>query len=186
MRAAVLGAAVLAVLTFAAPAAAGCWATVGVSPPPADLRAGQAWPVDITVLQHGRNPLPDAAEARPAVTITKAGSGETKTFRAASIDPQAGVYRAEVVFPSGGSWSYQVYDGFDTADGQPVPCGSTHTFATLDVGGGSAAAEPGPPAGGSSGFPAWPVGGGIAGALAAAAAVAFLLRRRSPREAASA
>ena len=52
----------------AAPAAsAGGWATVGLrSLPPSGLDANQAWPVDITVLQHGRTPL---AGVTPIVRI---------------------------------------------------------------------------------------------------------------------
>ena len=48
----------------AAPAAsAGGWATVGLSSlPPSGLKANQDWPVDITVLQHGR----DSARGRDA------------------------------------------------------------------------------------------------------------------------
>jgi hypothetical protein len=195
MRVALLGAIVLAVLAFASPASAGCWATVGVSPPPGNLGAGEVWAAELTVLQHGRYPLPDAADATPVVTIVNADTGEQRKFKAKPTDPKAGVYTANVVFPSNGSWSYNVYDGFDTADGQPVPCGSTHTFGALDIGGGggSTAASSGPPPGPpastdseSGSFPAWPVGGGIAGALAAAVAVALLLRRRSPRAPASA
>jgi YtkA-like len=193
MRVALLGGLVLAVLALASPAGAGCWATVGVSPPPANLGAGDIWSADITVLQHGRNPLPDASDAKPTVTIVNADTGEKKTFAATSIDPNGGVYRAEVVFPSNGSWSYQVYDGFDTAEGQPVPCGSTHAFASVHVGGGGGpdSAASGPPAtptgsSDSGSFPAWPVGGGIAGVLAAAVALGFLLRRRGPRAPASA
>lgn len=195
MRVALLGGLVLAVLAFAAPASAGCWATVGVAPPPANLGAGDVWAAEITVLQHGRNPLPEAANAKPTVTIVNADTGEQKTFAATSVNPEAGVYRAEVVFPSNGSWSYQVYDGFDRWNGEAVPCGSTHTFAALDIGGGggSASASSGPPPAAPTGsdsnsgsFPAWPVGGGIAGALAAAVAVGLLLRRRGPRAPASA
>ena len=195
MRVALLGGLVLAVLALASPASAGCWATVGVAPPPANLGAGDVWAAEITVLQHGRNPLPDAANAVPRLTIVNADSGQKKTFRAKPTDPKAGVYTAEVVFPSNGSWSYQVYDGFDSWNGEPAPCAQEHNFARLDIGGGgSVAASSGPPprqtptasSGSDSGsFPAWPVGGGIAGALAAAVAVALLLRRRGPRAPAS-
>jgi YtkA-like len=195
MRVALLGVVVLAALAIAAPASAGCWATVGVVPPPGNIGAGDVWVAEITVLQHGRNPLPDAANAVPTLTIVNADTGRQKTFRAKSTDPTAGVYTADVVFPSNGSWSYQVYDGFNSANGEPVPCAAKHDFAALDIGGGggSTSASSGPPpaspasSDSSSGsFPAWPVGGGIAGALAAALAVALLLRRRAPREPASA
>jgi hypothetical protein len=190
MRLALFGGLVLAVLALASPASAGCWATVGLSPPPATLSAGDTWSVDVTVLQHGRNPLPDAAAAKPTVTIVKEATGERRTFTAASTNPAAGLYRANVVFPSNGSWSYQVDDGFDSWNGEPAPCASTHTFASVDVGGGGASSAssgpPSSPAASSGSFPAWPVGGGIAGALAAAVVFAFLLRRRAHRAPASA
>lgn len=193
MRIALFAATALAALAVAAPAGAGCWATVGLAPPPATISLGNAWTAELTVLQHGRNPLPDAADAKPTVTIVNADTGERRTFRAKATDPAGGVYTARVVFPSKGAWSYQVHDGFNTAGGEPVPCAQTHTFGSVDVGGagGAKAASSGPPSSpasssDSSSFPAWPVGGGIAGALVSAVALAVLLRRRSPRAPASA
>jgi hypothetical protein len=62
MRKALIGTVVLAALAFAAPASAGCWATAGLAPPSEGTAAGQVWTARITVLQHGRNPLPDAAK----------------------------------------------------------------------------------------------------------------------------
>ena len=58
---------VLAVAAVAVPAAsAGGWATVGLSSlPPSGLEANQAWPVDITVLQHGQTPLAGVDTDRP-------------------------------------------------------------------------------------------------------------------------
>ena len=190
MRTALLGGLVLAILAFAAPASAGCWATVGLAPPPATVAAGDVWTAEVTVLQHGRYPLPGEVKARPTVTIVNADGGEQRTFPAKATDRKGGLYTAEVVFPSNGRWSYEVYDGFDNWNGEPAPCATTHTFASVDVGGGPTAASSGPPkppasSGSGSGFPAWPVAGGIAGALAAAAALAFLLRRRGPRAPAS-
>ncbi len=194
MRVALLGGLVLAVLAVAAPASAGCWATVGVAPPPAGLGAGEVWKADITVLQHGQTPLPAEVDAKPTLTIVNAESGQAKTFPAKATNRKAGVFTAAVVFPSNGRWSYEVYDGFDNWAGNPEPCAKTHTFGTIDVGGGgSTASSSGQPPSGpaaepasSSGFPAWPVGGGIAGALAAALAVALLVQRRGQREPASA
>ena len=63
---------VLAVAAVAAPVAnAGGWATVGLSTlPPTGLKAKQSWPVDITVLQHGRTPLPGVT---PVVTLRDDG-----------------------------------------------------------------------------------------------------------------
>jgi hypothetical protein len=116
-------------LLVAAPAAqAGGFATVGLSSTPGD----REWTVDITVLQHGVTPLDGVT---PHVDIT-AGS-TTRTF-AARPTGTPGVYRADVVFPHGGRWSYQVRDGFTDI--------SPHTFKAVTIPGGPA----GGPAAGSA------------------------------------
>lgn len=112
-----------AVLTPSAAArAGGCWATVGLSSLPKGLHAGDAWSVRITVKQHGFRPL---ADARPRVTITSAAG--RKTVVRAVRTARTGVYRARVVFPSAGRWTYTVYDGFEPH------CGREHTFAPVTV-----------------------------------------------------
>lgn len=110
----------LAVVAAAVPAAAagGGWATVGLSSLPTGLGPGDTWKVDITVLQHGRTPLEGIA---PVLTITN-GDGTTREF-VGSPTGRPGVYRAEVVFPSEGRWSYQVWDDFS----------QTHTFAPVEI-----------------------------------------------------
>jgi len=144
----------------AVPAAtAGGWATVGVSSlPPAGLDAGQAWPVDITVLQHGRTPL---TGAEPAVSVRNTKTGEVGgTFKAAPTG-MPGVYHAVVRFPAGGTWAYEVFDGFTQyGDAQ------THTFKAVTIGA----------AGSGSSFPTVPVGGSLLLGLALVAAI--LVRRR--------
>ena len=120
MRKALIGGALLVALISAAPVSAGCWATVG-------------------------NPRPDAREASPKVTIVNRASGERQSFVAKATDPAAGLYSARVVFPSSGRWSYEVFDGFTTWNGEPAPCAHTHSFASVQIGG------PGTAAGGGSG-----------------------------------
>jgi hypothetical protein len=94
-------------LLVAAPAAqAGGWATAGLSSTPAGTAPGAPWVVDITVLQHGVTPMRDV---KPTVTISSGDA--TKTF-AAKPTGKPGVYRAAVVFPTAGTWDYEVYDGF--------------------------------------------------------------------------
>jgi hypothetical protein len=105
----------------------------------------------VTILQHGVTPLVGVS---PVVKISK--GGETHEFPAAPTG-EAGVYLAKVEFPSEGSWTYQVDDGFS----------QTHSFAAVQIGAG----------GGDGGFtvPDW------TWALAAAAAgllVLFLIARR--------
>lgn len=166
MRKALFTGVLLAALVHAAPAAAGCWATVQLAPPPAETATGKAWTAEITVLQHGRNPLPDAGDARPTVTITNA-AGNSKTFAAKPIDPSKGLYAAEVVFPSGGTWSYAVFDDFTSANGEPVPCSRTHDYGPVTIGKGA----PGVSTSGTGGLPIWPLAG--AALLIAGAAVFF-------------
>ncbi len=139
----------------AAPVAAGGgWATAGLSSlPPSGLEAGQDWPVDITVLQHGRTPL---TGVHPSIAIRNLETGATAgTFRAATTG-EDGVYRAVVRFPGAGTWSYEVDDGFR----------GTHTFKPVEIGA----------AGSESSFPTLPVGG-VALALLLLGAAILLLRR---------
>ena len=90
-------------LLVAAPAAqAGGFATVGLSSTP----SGTDWPVEITVLQHGRTPLDNVT---PRVVIAQGAT--TRTF-AGEPTGKPGVYAAHVVFPGGGRWEYSVLDGF--------------------------------------------------------------------------
>jgi hypothetical protein len=149
MRALLLAAS--AALVLAAPAAAGGWATAGLGPPDSGIGAGDTWNAEVTILQHGVTPLVGVS---PVVKISK--GGETHEFPAAPTG-EAGVYLAKVEFPSEGSWTYQVDDGFS----------QTHSFAAVQIGAG----------GGDGGFtvPDW------TWALAAAAAgllVLFLIARR--------
>jgi len=114
--------AVSAALVLAAPAAAGGWATVGLGPPDSGLGAGDTWNAELTILQHGVTPLVGVS---PVVKISK--GCETHEFPAAPTG-EDGVYLAKVKFPSEGSWTYQVDDGFS----------QTHSFAPVQVGPGGA------------------------------------------------
>jgi YtkA-like protein len=119
-------------LALAGTALAGGWATVQLSSTPHGVSAGQPWVVDITVLQHGKTPL---AGVKPTVTIykaaaraTSAGSAALKLTFAAKPTARTGVYRARVVFPSAGTWRYQVYDGFTQYGGA-----QTHRYAPVKI-----------------------------------------------------
>jgi hypothetical protein len=176
-------AAVAGALIAPASATAGGWATVGLDPLPDGVGPGKTWEVELTVLQHGRTPLENV---RPRVIITRAGDRDVFPARATS---EPGVYRAEVVFPSAGTWRYAVDDGFT----------QTHTFPPVRVREGGTAKAPATgrdnqPAvavaqSGPSGGSGDDSGGGsdllpaVAIAAVAALAVAFgaaLLRRRRP------
>jgi YtkA-like len=126
MRATLLALLILAIAP--ASALAGGWATVGLSSTPDGTVPGEPWVVDLTVLQHGRSEAPlDGLE--PTVTVSRPG-GEQRTFKASSTE-QPGVYRARVVFPSAGTWRYEVNDGF---------AGAIHEFPPAEIGRGSVGA----------------------------------------------
>jgi hypothetical protein len=150
----------VAALIVAPAAVAGGWATVGVSPmPPED---GSDWNVVLMIKQHGRTPLDGV---QPAITISKNGTGETKTF-AATPTGKPGQYRAKVAFPSDGTWSYVINDGFSR----------THTFTPVTIGA----------VGDDGSFPTVTVTVAVALGLALAALVVLLGRRRlQPRLAAT-
>ena len=149
---------ILALAALAAPASAlaGGWATAGLSPPEG-VGAGDTWNADVRILQHGQTPL---AGATPTVTIRNVATGKEKTFTAKPTDA-VGIYRAKVVFPSAGKYSYEVYDGFSQYGGA-----RTHSFGTFSVG-----------AGGGGGLPFFAIIG-IGGLALAAMALLYLLARR--------
>jgi len=148
----------VALVALAAPASAlaGGWATAGLSPPEG-VGAGDTWNADVKILQHGRTPL---AGVSPTVTIRNVATGNEKTFTAKPTG-EIGVYRAKVVFPTAGKYSYKVYDGFTQYGGA-----QTHSFGTFSVG-----------AGGGGGLPFLAIIGIIGLALAATALIYLLARR---------
>jgi hypothetical protein len=123
----------VAALVCAGTALAGGWATVKLSSLPTGLSAGDPWVVNVTVLQHGLASQPLCC-LTPTVTIRKVAarstsgkSGFSRTFRARPTG-RAGVYRARVIFPSAGTWRYEVFDGFTQYGGA-----RTHTFAPVKI-----------------------------------------------------
>jgi hypothetical protein len=154
---------VLAIAVVAVPvASAGGWATVGLSSlPPTGLKAGQPWPLDITVLQHGRTPLAGVA---PVFRIRDDKGKLVSTFTATPT-AKTGVYHTVVRFPSSGTYSYEVYDNFETYGGA-----QTHTFKAVTIGDA-----------GTGSFPFLLVGiGGAIAALGLATATTLLVRRSRP------
>ncbi len=167
MRTLLLTLAAVGALAVAGAASAGGWATAGVSPPPDDPTAGSTWQAKITILQHGNADTP-LTGISPTMSLVGKG-GKKVTFPAKPTDTP-GVYVAAVKFPSAGSWSYEVYDGFGEYGGA-----QTHTFAPISVSG----------AAGSGGFdlPSLPVSAAILFGLALVIALALGMRRVRPRPA---
>ena len=162
--------AAVAALALAGTAAAGGWATVGLSSLPTDIDAGKSWNVQLTVLQHGQTPL---VGVQPTLTIRNVDTGATRTFEATPTET-AGVYAVKVVFPTPGNWAYEVYDGFSEYGGA-----QTHTFKAVTIGGsGGSSADDGTPLG-------WTIGGGTV-LLAALLFLLVLPRLRRSAQAAPA
>jgi hypothetical protein len=150
--------ALVAALMLAGGASAGGFATVQLDSLPSGTAAGGTWSAELTVLQHGRTPLDGLS---PTVTIA---NGTQERVYPAVAAGRPGVYRVEVVFPSAGTWTWKIWDGFS----------QTHTYAPVVV------APADRPAGGGVEL-VWWVAGIAAGAalLAAAFAAASVARRRS-------
>jgi hypothetical protein len=124
---------VLAVLVPAEAASAGGWATVELGEAPSGLVAGKPWRVELIVKQHGITPM---ADVTPSITIVSS-KGAARSFPARPTGT-IGHYVATVQFPSAGTWSARISDGFTDA--------TPHRISTLNVGGNTAA---------PAGFP-WP------------------------------
>ena len=154
--------ALLLALVAAPPALAGGWATAGLSSTPEGVGPGEPWNVEITVLQHGRTPL---AGLTPEVRIS---SGDDTRGFAAVPTGKTGVYRAEVVFPKAGRWTYEVRDGFNNE--------FPHTYPAVEIGdGGGTVTEPIATAAAPAPAPAADTGGGIAAGWLWGAGAALLL-----------
>jgi hypothetical protein len=146
-------------------------ARANLSSTPTGLAAGETWTVDITFVSQGRVLSPDSI--RPVVVVQEVTTGATRTFetRATGV---AGVFRADVVFPRAGTWSYKV---------APSEYGPFFAYPAVNV---KAAAAP---VGQASSAPAEQVAPdlGIVGASAALTGLALLLglglaaTRRRPR-----
>jgi YtkA-like len=157
MRKLLIATVAAAALAVPGSAAAGGWATASLGPPDDGLQAGDTWNARVTILQHGETPL---SGVEPTVRIRN-DKGTTLSFPARPTG-EPGVYQAEVKFPSSGTWSYEVYDGFEQYGGA-----QTHTFGPVAIAPGS---------GGGIAF--WPfVLAGLAAALVAGT-VAWLARIR--------
>ena len=147
----------LALVLLALPATAlgGGFATVQLSSLPDGTAPGGTWSVELTVLQHGVTPLEGVS---PLVRISNL-DGDSREFPAAPTG-EPGVYAADVVFPSAGTWSYEIFDGFS----------QTHTYAPVAIADGA----------GTDSFPVLPVAAGALAAALAAMGGLVLLRRRRP------
>jgi len=162
MRYLVFVSALVLAAVAAVPASAGGWATVGLASMPEGVSSGETWEAEITVLRHGVTPTDGAA---PSLTIRSQQGDVSETF-AAEPTGETGVYVARVVFPSTGTWSYEIDNGLvATGYGESA----TTTYAPVTIGAGSGD--------GPSLFPALPFG--ILVVVVALAAAGLFVARRS-------
>lgn len=108
MRLLVVLSAVAAALAIAPSASPGGWATVGFEPLPDGTSAGGTWSPTIFVKQHGVTPL---TGLQPVVWIVDDATGAAAEFLASETS-EAGVYEADVVFPTQGDWRLTIQSGF--------------------------------------------------------------------------
>ena len=146
-------------------------AQANLSSTPASLAAGETWTVDISFVSQGRVLSPDSL--RPVVVVRDVTTGETRTFesRATAV---AGVFRANVVFPRAGAWSYEV---------APSPNGPFFAYPAVNI------SEAATPVGQASSAPAEQIGLSL-GIVGAAVVIGLALvgglglaARRRPRSA---
>jgi hypothetical protein len=148
------------------------------SGPPSGLGPGDPWKAELLV--HGE---PDMlAEATPGITIGN-GSGGDRMFPAKATGKRAAdgqlLYRARVVFPSEGRWTYALTDGVTDREyqggtvqiGEPAaaPATPTKTPASSPAAAVDERGSSGPP---------WAFALGGAALLVGAAAVALVVRHR--------
>jgi hypothetical protein len=62
------------------------------------------------------------------VLVANGASGDRLAVPASPTDPASGRFRAEVVFPSSGTWMIAVDDGFPERE-----CAQVHTFGTTTI-----------------------------------------------------
>jgi hypothetical protein len=157
MRYLVVLGALAAALALAPAASSGGWASVGFEPLPDGTSAGGTWSPTIFVKQHGVTPL---AGLQPVVEVYDDTGAATRFL--ATETSTAGVYEADVVFPSAGSWNVTIRSGF----------GDSHvTYGPVEIGA--------PSVGGGSGE--LPVVGVAVAILALLGTFALVLARRSRR-----
>jgi hypothetical protein len=134
---------------------------VKVSAMPTHLDRGQAWRMTISFSVHGR---PWHAQGLQPYVFIENQRTHDSDFAYAVPTKRPGVYTARIVFPTRGNWSWSL--------GEAGPDGAKAHTVTIGPGGGS-------------GFPLWPLVGGLAAAFVPAAAV-FASRRYGRRAPASA
>ena len=165
----------LALVIGALSLAATAWAkeaNLEVSGFPTGLGPGEPWDALIVVSE---GPVPAGA---PTVTIRNAATGEKQIYRSTSRGHE-GMYDSRVVFPSAGTWTYEVTDPTSGRTYQYDPVTIAAPVAETPS---TPPAKPAPVPADPGSFPVWPVIGGVLGFVLVALVLALLSRGR-PRPA---
>lgn len=113
-------------LATASAALAGGWAVVTLDAPPGEIRAGEAWAVGFTVLQHGQMPvhkLDATTPVQPLLMARNLDAGRRVEVLATPTD-EVGHFTAEVTFPVEGEWTWTIL---------PNPLAGNTAFEPLTV-----------------------------------------------------
>ena len=97
-------------LATASAALAGGWAIITLDAPPGEIRAGEAWTVGFSVLQHGQTPvhrLDATTPVEPLLVARNQDAGRRVEVLATPTDG-VGHFTAEVTFPVEGQWTWTI------------------------------------------------------------------------------
>lgn len=97
-------------LATASAALAGGWAIITLDAPPGEIRAGEAWTVGFSVLQHGQTPvhkLDATTPVEPLLVARNLDAGRRVEVLATPTD-EVGHFTAEVTFPVEGQWTWTI------------------------------------------------------------------------------
>ena len=176
-------------------ASAGCMATVGLAAPPQGIAPGTTWSAEITVLQHGVRPLPNAKTAQPDAHDREHRDRQAEDLRRPA-DERSGRLRRERCVPGRRNLAlrglrrlHERGRGARAVRADAYVRGRRHRRARgrweSDASelrrAGAGAARSHTTSADDGSFPVWPVVGAVLAGLAAIVASLLLLRRRRGR-----
>lgn len=108
----VLVATLLLTLALGGPALAGGWAVSTLDTLPPEIHAGQTYTIGWTIRQHGQTPIDvESMGGSTEIQATTPDGTKTLSFRGRRDSGPTGHYVASVLFPTDGTWTWQVTQG---------------------------------------------------------------------------
>jgi hypothetical protein len=166
MKRSIIGIALGTALSLMAVGSVLAWpedAKASLSSTPAGTASGGTWTVDVSFVSNGQILRVDTL--RPSIRIRNVDTGDIRSFESQPTS-ESGVWRADIVFPTAGSWTYSVVVGGS---------GLTFDYPPVRIAG---AAQPSEAPAGSEALPLLAVLTALLFAVAAGAV--FLARRPIP------